>query len=154
MREILFRGQTRRYGEKVRMNGEKVPSNWVYGGCLQGTGVFSIIYGGENENDPGENLEKRVVYTDTLGQFIPGLVDKNGKKVFENDIVVICYETDGEEFSETKRVHYNEKECCWYPMRWEECCDHCDYYTKIKSIEVIGNIHDNPELLEVAEDGK
>ena len=27
MREILFRGQTRRYGEKVRMNGEKVKSN-------------------------------------------------------------------------------------------------------------------------------
>ena len=34
MREILFRGQTRKYGEKVRMNGEKVKSNWVYGGIF------------------------------------------------------------------------------------------------------------------------
>ncbi len=33
MREILFRGQTRRYGEKVYIpSGEKVPSNWAYGG--------------------------------------------------------------------------------------------------------------------------
>ena len=34
MREILFRGQTRRYGEKVRLNGEKIKSNWVYGGIF------------------------------------------------------------------------------------------------------------------------
>jgi hypothetical protein len=34
MREILFRGQTRRYGEKVRLNGEKTKSNWVYGGVI------------------------------------------------------------------------------------------------------------------------
>lgn len=34
MREILFRGQTRRYGEKIKMNGEKVKSNWVYGGIF------------------------------------------------------------------------------------------------------------------------
>ena len=148
MREILFRGQTRKYGEKVRMgDGQKLPGHWVYGGVLQGVGSHSIIYGGENVNDPGENLDKWYVHTDTLGQFV-GLTDKNGKKVFENDIVVICYETDGEEFSETKRVHYNEKECCWYPMRWEECCECCDHYTEVKSIEVIGNIHDNPELLE------
>ena len=148
MREILFRGQTRKYGEKVRMgDGQKLPGHWVYGGVLQGAGSNSIIYGGENVNDPGENFDKWCVHTDTLGQFT-GKTDKNGKKVFENDIIVICYETDGEEFSETKKVRYNEKECCWYPMRWEECCEHCDHYTEVKSIEVIGNIHDNPELLE------
>lgn len=30
MREILFRGQTRRYGEKVRLNDEKIKSNRCY----------------------------------------------------------------------------------------------------------------------------
>lgn len=34
MREILFRGQTRRYGEKVTLSGEKIKSNWVYGGIF------------------------------------------------------------------------------------------------------------------------
>lgn len=41
MREsILFRGQTRKKGERVRLDGTPVPSNWVYGG------IFPQIGGG------------------------------------------------------------------------------------------------------------
>ena len=37
-REILFRGQTRRYGEKVNItSGEPMESNWVYGGIFPNT---------------------------------------------------------------------------------------------------------------------
>ena len=149
MREILFRGQTRKYGEKVRMgDGKKLPSRWVYGGVLQGAGSHSIIYGGENENDPSEGLEKWCVYTDTLGQFT-GLTDKNGKKIFEGDII----------------KHYNNAQ---HPekfeigMVWWDDCHLCFKRTSSprsvfvwhgNTYEVIGNIHDNPELLEVEEDG-
>ena len=135
MREFIFCG-------KRLDNGE-----WVYGslsteyqqecGCVMISPTSDTCY----KVDP-----------ETVGQFT-GLVDKNGKKVFEDDVVVICYETDGEDFSETKRVHFNEQECCWYPMRWNECCEYCDHYTEVKSIEVIGNIHDNPELIGGGEDG-
>ena len=38
MREILFRGQTRLYGEKVNIAGEKLPSNWIYGGIFPQNG--------------------------------------------------------------------------------------------------------------------
>ena len=145
MREILFRGKRCDNSEWVQgyyiraehhWHNHGIHKDWITLGASANGGWFALH-------------NKYAVKSETVGQFT-GLTDKNGKKVFENDIIVICYETDGEEFTETKRVHYNEKECCWYPMRWEECCEYCDHYTEVKSIEVIGNIHDNPELLKEA----
>ena len=148
MREILFRGQTRRYGEKVWMNGEKVPGRWVYGGVLQGSGAHSIIYGGENEDNPGDGLDKWPVYTNTLGQYT-GLQDKNGKRIFEGDVV----STD---IARPYLIVEFRDGCFMF-----NCNDGGeDYYDIMLPIlkepqsvykwgEVIGNIHDNPELLEV-----
>lgn len=139
MREILFRG-------KQIDNGE-----WVYGSfCMDALEQKNGLCGVDGfirryDADVGK-MQMHEVDRETVGQFT-GLTDKNGKKVFEDDVVVICYETDGEDFLETKRVHFNEQECCWYPMRWNECCEYCDHYTEVKSIEVIGNIHDKPDLL-------
>ena len=87
MREILFRGQTRRKGQKVWMDGTPVDSNWVegYGVCM-GKGDFSVIYA-------GDHVEKFPVYTDTVGQFT-GLTDKNGENIFEGDIVRVCLDPE------------------------------------------------------------
>ena len=79
MREILFRGQTRRKGEYcINMRYDKCDSNWVYGGIFpqNGGGDRAIIY----QQEP--TVEKRIVYADTVGQYT-GLTDKNGKKIFE-----------------------------------------------------------------------
>ena len=148
MREILFRGQTRKYGEKVRMgDGQKLPGRWVYGGVLQGVGVHSIIYGGEKENDPSVGLDKWVVYTDTLGQFT-GLTDKNGTKIFEGDIVKHYNRDDNPAAFDVGRIFWDTKKC-----RWLRTAQKCDYNPEVwsssaKNYVVIGNIHDNPKLLE------
>lgn len=156
MRKILFRGQTRRYGEKVRMgDGFKLPSRWVYGGVLQGVSAHSIIYGGENADDPGEGLEKRVVHTDTLGQFT-GKTDKNGKKVFEDDILqIFTVWADGtKEKAGIGIVQWCENDQC-YVLTTKEGY-HIDDFGNLgrpEYYEVIGNIYDNPELMEVHENG-
>ena len=144
MREILFRGQTRKNGEKVEMaTGEKVPGHWVYGGIFPGTGDYSIIYGGETEND----LERHVVYSETVSQYT-GLKDKNGKRIFEGDI---CRNTRTGEIVSVKwhgtmaGYVWNKRRADGFLFDFGELFRACDKY------EVIGNIHDNPELLKGGE---
>lgn len=138
MREILFRGQTRRYGEKVKLNGEKIKSNWVYGGIFpqNGDGDFAIIY----QQEP--TIEKYPVYADTVGQYT-GLTDKNGKKIFEGDIV---------KYGDTvhKVVFEQRNGTAYFGLVYSTLETlSFGYYQDLKQIEVIGNIYDNPKLLGV-----
>lgn len=158
-REILFRGQHRRKGEKVFMDGTPVESKWIYGGVLQGEGDFSIIYQIEPE------FHKYPVYTDTLGRFT-GLTDRNGVKIFDGDILqrnnnpkdivqvvfgkfpVIDMETESEvdkiigwycDVIPTDVLSKTSPFCLPMPLT--------DYYINRCNAEVVGNIHDNPELM-------
>jgi hypothetical protein len=75
------------------------------------------------------------VVTKTVGQYT-GLTDRNGKKIFEGDIVKapIYYDIGCYPHTETRVVTVN------IPEIYEMSID--------GEFEVIGNIHDNPELLE------
>lgn len=84
----------------------------------------------------------------TEGRFT-GMTDKNGTKIFEGDIVRDDYE-DGTHAS----IVWLPQGCGWYLSysRADRRMGHrsrgCSY-TQDEFLEVIGNIHDNPELLEV-----
>ena len=127
MREILFRG-------KRKDNGEWVCGN--YG--------FNDTFTTENHYIFQNKAWEFFVDPATVGQYT-GLTDKNGKKIFEGDI--IGFYIDGKLVVDGF-VEYGQFNCTccngvygWHivagDIRWVE-----DY-------EVIGNIHDNPELLEV-----
>jgi uncharacterized phage protein (TIGR01671 family) len=129
------------------MNGEKVPSNWVYGGIFQGTGDFSVIYGADKENFTGADLGKHTVYTDTVGQYT-GLTDKNGKKIFEGDIHEIENFFFVVKYGKYRDYETGKDGYGWYfEYIHRKGCEGFDG-TENEYVNIIGNIHDNPELLE------
>jgi len=91
-------------------------------------------------NDPVMN-DHISVYPDEIELMqSTGLKDKNGKEIFEGDVVSI----DTDEF-DLLFVKY-ESGIYWL-MDDEECVEHLsDYY---KYVSIVGNIYENPELLEV-----
>lgn len=120
MREIKFRG-------KRLDNGE-----WVDGDLHIRTALIHI------HPELGGRV---IIYPETVGQFT-GLLDKNGKAIYEGDVVRTLSGFVG-------YMRYNERF-----IRFEVAAPHESYDNERnpdgvprESWEVIGNIHDNPELL-------
>lgn len=142
MREILFRG-------KRMDNGE-----WVYGYYTCFNGVEHRIYDGCAETDWDEYFpDWWNVDPDTVGQYT-GLKDKNGKRIFEGDILSIPFEEDRSPYEENSiyyekgEVYFDTERYGWY-VRFREYNDEISLWEYDNTdIEVIGNVHDNPELLE------
>ena len=99
---------------------------------------------------------------DTTGQYT-GLKDKNGKRIFEGDIIRTHYaNTRKNDFIE-QVVFHNGRFCSLYKIPgpgngkiWANLPDGVPHLPQDKTpymewCEVMGNIHDNPELLEGGE---
>ena len=129
MREILFRGQIRKKGEKVTIGGEPVNGKWIYGG----------IFAANPESDrciitSYDDLKKYPVHADTVGQFT-GLTDKNDTKIFEGDILKYL--------GELLFVEYDENSAGFLAKKPNGIFESDVFYY----CEIVGNVHDNPELL-------
>ncbi|MCY7133723.1 YopX family protein [Streptococcus gordonii] len=71
-----------------------------------------------------------------------GLFDKNGQEIFEGDIL---YGNDGEDFWEF--VEFDEENAKW--VRTDLNGYKLDLSENVTELEVVGNVYQNPELLEV-----
>lgn len=131
-REILFKG-------KRVDNGE-----WVEGNLLEGinSGTWLIQHWDEER---GYCMDE--VIPDTISQFT-GLTDKNGVKIFEGDYIVCYGGLRLEKYPDRGVVVYNVTSFCMQAKTcngdpWKFSINFSDG----TEIEVIGNIHDNHELL-------
>lgn len=133
-REILFKAKRKDNGEWVEGYYRRIP-------CM---GMLEHYIMPRN---PKNGMEQYAIDPDTICQFT-GLIDKNGKKIWENDI---CNRK--EKYPEI--VTYNEGD--WqldysYVLGKEMHTDACNlgfYVCEWNCVEVIGNIFDNADLLEV-----
>lgn len=88
------------------------------------------------------------VEPETVGQYT-GLTDKNGTNIFEGDILNIGEHNPA--VNGRYLVIYDTANHCWALKRSEEYHHHYFTFSDLngfaESSEVVGNIHDNPELL-------
>lgn len=132
-REIQFRG-------KLEYNGK-----WIYGDLLQYENGDVAIFGDKLSSfgcECTEMSKRDRVIPDTIGQYT-GLKDKNGKKIFEGDIVtgqncrfVVKYDERQAEFVAVNSTLPNG---FGLPMSQT-------WINETNKI-ICGNIHDNPELI-------
>ena len=142
MRKILFRGKRLQGGE------------WVEGYFFKSdinkrereSGKATLIFTPDCDTfiTVPECHNSFMVVSDTLGQYT-GLKDKNGKRIFEGDVAKVLQGKD----KDIAYVGFENGAFMLYPKTgniyertlWE-------YWYNDWDVEVIGNITDNPELLE------
>ena len=136
MREILFRG-------KRLDNGE-----WIEGAYFPESNPYPATIFHGRHNSLGDYVDPA-----TVGQYT-GLLDKNGKRIFEGDVCRFREWSRGE-MCWIGNIHYENQQFVISGGPNKECeTPFCLQLSRFVAgnIEVIGTFHDNPKLLEVTPD--
>ena len=126
---------------KIRFRGQKTSNGiWVYGSLVYSNELDSAIYF-QVGNGSVKSMEWAYVKPDTVGQYT-GMNDDNGNEIYEGDILQVEDVFDGE-FECI--VVFDNKYRHAFRLQTEDGCLYD--FNDMRSMTVIGNIHDNPELL-------
>lgn len=145
MREILFRGKH----IHALMQNRHLDGTWVYGYLCDENYINAV----DEDEYGGKFTSEMLVNPETVCQYT-GLTDKNGRKIFEGDIVRDIFNVDvvGIVRYGEYRNTFNDDEHgghAGFYVEWKEKQDllRKDLVYWAKNSEFIGNIFDNPELL-------
>ncbi len=127
MREIKFRGFS------------IFNDDWVYGYVIKMNENYYIL-------QELEGYKYKVVDKNSIGQYT-GLKDKDGKEIYEGDILKYKRNDISEE---NFKLYWNEEESAFYLQNilYPNDDDIAVKYYRIENFEIIGNIFENKELLE------
>ena len=129
---------------KIKFRGKRRDDNkWVYGYVCK-CDIIPIDKYKESNFGFLEEQECYYCHKDTIGQFT-GLKDKNGKEIYEGDIV---------NFEGIWLIYFDEQVGI---LLLKNCInkgglDRVFGYSYVQNSEIIGNIYDNPELIKEGND--
>lgn len=145
-REIKFRGK--------RVDKEE----FAFGDLLTGMGYkkgkFFILPHLSYYPSDCKSVDGYEVIPETIGQYT-GLKDKNGKEIYEGDIVLTPFvdpifgDMVGEDLCVKRQVKFNDSS---FVVDDGNGFIYLECFTRNNHIEIYGNIHDNPELLKDVRD--
>lgn len=150
MREILFRG-------KRLDNGEWVCGYYVHIGPVSCKRAYIIP-------EYASAIYVKEVVPSTIGMYT-GLVDKNGKKIFDGDIVKYTFDmpdapnaTENGKRVRIGRIFFSDWRASFSVTAGRNCSSSMNnnlfsYVRNGNRVEVVGNIHDNPGLLDAQKGG-
>ncbi|EAA0138233.1 YopX family protein [Listeria monocytogenes] len=146
MREIEFRGKA------IHPNNlEQIVGSWAYGGIFENKIISRYL---DMDSHYHGFISEIEIDLKTIGQYT-GLKDKNGKKIFEGDIVAFSeddfhvFNSQVECFSEDGYPAFDIKVPSTYYFDSNVFSEVS--MTGLYEIEIIGNIHENLDLLEGTE---
>lgn len=146
MRTIIFRGKRKDNGEWVEGN---FYESQISGCYILENKLLATVGGRRSRATIRDKLIPYEVDPETVSQYT-GLKDKNGKRIFEGDIVICGKEINGNIIDRLVEIGFVEMRHGAFGLHRKQ-----GYYRPFKDwledyeYEVIGNIHDNPELLEI-----
>lgn len=129
MRTIKFRGKNRQ-------------GKWLYGDLLHGDNESYIL-----PEDALDSMNNYLAIPDTVGEFI-GLIDKNGREIYEGDII---FSQKCDNRAVLHKIEYNANNAMFVAKSIQgfdfDFCQIHKFWIDKYDKEVIGNVHDNHELL-------
>ena len=153
----------------IRFRGKRTSGKWAYGSLIKFDIGYIILTNEKTVSD--DSLDERnsivfsqdeiaVIIPETIGQFT-GLLDKNGKEIYEGDILQRhCFNPksiNGEKVQFISQVYFSSttNPSGWRIKNstktggWSKGIGSNSIFNN--DAVVIGNIHDNPELLKGGE---
>ena len=109
-------------------------------------GCFYISQNGVLFSDYGNVITPEIKQDYFVIERYTGIKDQDDKEIYEGDILrwKHYYEITGEDIETTAKVYWEEKDASFVVGDWFESLGHLVDEDKV---EVVGNIHENPELL-------